>query len=462
MSRIIATALFRIRCLRPKERFGTRVLLSIVFAWAVFGDPIAESTIRAQAPADSPPKAARADDEAALRVRVLLRRLDSNVLVEREQAEQDLIALGPAILPLLPKPDETTSAELQTRLARIRTALFEAQTKSLAAVRRVSLSFDDRPLHEALKEIARATKNDVVVEGVGSILDHPVSLDLQNVTFWEGVDRVLDEAMADLYPYAPAGTLQVVERQPGQIARSRRAVYVESFRLEPTQVIAARSLANPGNNSLRLDLQVSWEPRLRPVNIWLPGESIEAYDEHGGPFPKPAVPIRPEIPVAAGVAAVELTVPLSLPPRRTQQIARLKGELGILLSGNYEDVRLSLRSIGKTTQHGDVQLTLQDVREADEDVYEVGLLIRMKDAQGGMESHFDWVSDFQAHLEAGERRVELAGLESTLPEPNTIAATAVFVLEPNESIDDYDFVIRLPTGLLKTTLPFELRAIDLP
>ncbi|RMF88235.1 MAG: hypothetical protein D6741_19505, partial [Planctomycetota bacterium] len=422
--------------------------------------PNARSALYAQEPSEPATAAPQLDDDTALRVRLLVRRLDSDLLAEREQAEKDLIALGPAILPQLPKPDETMSAELQTRLQRIRTTLLAAQTKSLTAVRRVSLSFEDQPLKEVLEKIGQATGNEVVVEGVLSVLQRKLSLELEEVSFWEAVDRALDACMADLYPYAPVGTLRVVERQPGQLARSRRGVYVEAFRLEPTQVIAARNLANPGNNSLRVDLQIAWEPRLRPINLWLPGESLEAIDEQEGTFPKPGGSIRPEIPVAAGVAAVELTVPLGLPPRRTLQIAKLKGELGILLSGNYEDVRLSLRSIGKTITHGDTQLTLQNVREADEDVYEVALLIRMKNAQDGMESHFDWVSDFQAHLEAGDRRVELAGLESTLPEPNTIAATGVFVLEPNEAIEQYDLVIRMPTGLLKTTIPFEIRAID--
>ncbi|MGW8257663.1 MAG: hypothetical protein ACWGMZ_09280, partial [Thermoguttaceae bacterium] len=64
-------------------------------------------------------------------VQQLVQQLDADQLARRNAAERELIALGPAVLDLLPSAAQSASAELNARLARIRKKLQQRQAASV-------------------------------------------------------------------------------------------------------------------------------------------------------------------------------------------------------------------------------------------------------------------------------------------------------------------------------------------
>jgi hypothetical protein len=98
-------------------------------------------------------------DALAAEVKRLVRQLDGKELAERQAAEEQLAALGPAALDLLPEITNRTTAETRERLGRIRDKLERAQAAAVAQPRRVTLTVEDKPLSEVLAEIEKQTGN---------------------------------------------------------------------------------------------------------------------------------------------------------------------------------------------------------------------------------------------------------------------------------------------------------------
>lgn len=451
---------------RRQSVFLCRLAALACLAAAVWWSGLAACALAKPAPENQTAGAARNED-LALKVRLLVRRLDSPVLAERNRAEADLLAMGPRALPVLPKPDSDMSAELQMRLQRIRDRLLEAQTESLLEPSRATIHADGEPFREVLDELLQQTGNEVTLDvRFGVAPDEPIEVDIEDETFWEALDQILDAAGCDLYPYAGQGRMQIVPRPQGQISRTRRAAYAGAFRLEVKQIVAVRDFVNLDNRSLRVILDLTWEPRLEPITIWLPAESIEAVDEEGGPLPKAPGPINPEIPLHTGVSATELTILFGLPPRRVQEISRLRGEFEVLLSGPREAFRFEnlAEAAGRSLQAGDATLTVGEVRTAGDSLIEVRMLATMQEPAGSFQSHLSWMLDNEVYLVApGGERIDVAGTETSQPGAKEMALTYVFALPAeNSDTNGYTLVCEFPTGMLRTRVPFEIRSLQLP
>ena len=138
-------------------------------------------------------------------VRSLARQLADDHLAVRDAAEQGLIEIGPAALPYLPAPNAQMPAEVLRRLNRVRQQLELKRSQDATDGRRLSLKAKARKLSSVLKELEKLSGNRVVdyrqVRGQPNI-ELPITVDLQNVPFWQALDRILDEAGMAVYPYA--------------------------------------------------------------------------------------------------------------------------------------------------------------------------------------------------------------------------------------------------------------------
>src|SRR5690606_30424430 len=96
--------------------------------------------------------------------------------------------------------------------------------------------------------------------------DPTIQVDLEQAPFWKAVDTVLDAAELSLYDYDDeAEALAYTNRDAAAVKRSGHAFYSGLFRLEPARIEAVRNLKNPTSRSLRLTVDVAWEPRIRPI-----------------------------------------------------------------------------------------------------------------------------------------------------------------------------------------------------
>jgi hypothetical protein len=393
-------------------------------------------------------------------VRRLVRRLDSAQLAQREAAEQALIALGPAVLEHLPATTAPASAEVQQRLGRIRLVLQRRQAESTAQPARVTLDAQAMPLAQMLAEICRQTGNPLLDTRAG-VSAPPLSVRFANTPFWEALDKTLDLAGADLYPYGQRG-LSLVARTNSDARRSGRAAYSGPLRIEPTSLDARRNLRHPAASTLRLTLEVCWEPRLHPINIKHRLADLEAFDEQGRRLTTGREPGELEASIQPSDVAKEFQLSLPLPPRSVRQIARLKGRLQALLPGREETFRFG--DLGRAAhveqRVAGVTVTLEGVRR-DGEQHEVRILVRFDRTADALESYRGWIFHNEARLEDPQGKpLRPATFETTRQTDKEIGLAYVF--QVSGPLDGYQFVYRTPVSILATTFDYELRGIDLP
>lgn len=141
--------------------------------------------------------------ELSSQVRKLVRQLDADAQADRDAAEKALVELGPKALDYLPRITSRTPAEVKVRLGRVTRELEDALVKSTTKPTRVTLK-GKMPLQAALAALEEQSGNRVV--NVGD-RDVEVEVDFEDVTYWEAVDQVLDQAGITLNPLAARNAL---------------------------------------------------------------------------------------------------------------------------------------------------------------------------------------------------------------------------------------------------------------
>src|SRR4029077_17659127 len=139
---------------------------------------------------------------------------------------------------------------------------------------------------------------------------------LDNVTFWQALDTVLDAANLTIYNYdEEKGALAYTSKGDNASPRLGRGSYSGLFRLEPNKIEATRDLKGSGMHALKLTLDGVWEPRIRPIVLEVPLAEASAKDEKGAAIGIDAGAGTLEVPVEANNAAVEIELPLEAPAR---------------------------------------------------------------------------------------------------------------------------------------------------
>lgn len=417
------------------------------------------------------PGEADADDALARQVSQLVRQLDAQELTQRDQAESRLRALGPDVLPLLPATGDRTSAEVALRLSRLRQHLRREQ--ALAATRSsvVTLKGNDLPLADVLEEISKQTGN--------PISDHRpafgqrqgevrVTVDFDKTPYWKALDSVLDQAELTLYGFTGRPGAFVVNRPPGTANRADKASYVGIFRLEPVRFEAQRDLRNESLGSLRLFMEVSWEPRLQPMAIVQPLAEVRAVGNSGEAIPPASQQAELETLIRGGMSAAELAIPFALPKQGIDKISSLKGKLTALIPGPLADFRFDELPLEEKNgrpkpierRQAGTTVALEQVRK-NNDVWQVQLRVRLEAPGAAMESHRGWIFENEAYFEDHQgNRVEPGGLEHTRRTKDEVGMNYVFDLP--DGPQGLSFVYRTPLVILEAPLEYEFHDLRLP
>lgn len=402
---------------------------------------------------------------AADEVRRLVRRLDAPQLAEREAAEQALVAMGPAILDLLPGAGAELSAEVQQRLGRVREVLQRRQSETVVEPSRVTLRVQSAPVWQVLSEIGRQTGN-AMHDGRGPLGEKEaganVSVDFQGTPFWQAVDQVLDQAGLAVYPYGAERAVVIVGAPPGARRRSTGAAYSGPFRIEVVRIEARRDLRHPAAGSLRLGVEVSWEPRVRPIALKQRLGNLAAVDEQGQALAIGDPAAELEATVRANDTAKELEFSLPLPPREVRQIARLEGRLTAMLPAGEATFRFEhLPQVSNSLKRvAGASVLLEGVRRNGE-LWEVRLLVRFDRAGAALESHRGWIYQNEAWLEGPDGRVvRPANLATTRRTENEIGLSYSF--EAPGPLEGYKFFYRTPVGIMTSGFDYALGPIGLP
>lgn len=396
-----------------------------------------------------------------------VRQLNAPELSRRADAETKLLDLGPKILDLLPQYDDkspASEAQVRETVARIRDQLQRRAAEQSTAASVVTLKATGRPLSGILAELTRQTGNKFkdVRPQMGQEATNPkLTVDFSKTSFWQALDQTLDQAKLTVYPYAAKDELGIMASEPGAAPRVERASYAGPLRLEATQLLAQRNLAVAGPGSLKLTMQVAWEPRLRPITLQLPLASVKAVDDGGTAIAVENSEAELERPVDPTGSAVEFQLPLVNPPRTAKSIASIKGTLKALLPGKIETFEFTgVKDAKKVEQHrAGVTVTLDEVRQ-DGDAWEVRMRVRFDNAANALESFRAWVYNNEAYLNGPKGQIPNGGFETTEQSKNEVGVAYKFDLPDGPA--GLTFVYKTPAMLTSAALPFEFKNLPLP
>jgi hypothetical protein len=404
------------------------------------------------------------------RVEELVKLLNAPELSRRNDAEEQLIKLGPDILDLLPTFKEggpATEAQKRDTVAKIRQQLEKEFAERSTQAATITLHAANKPLSEVLAEFTRQSGNkfkDVRRQMGQEAPDPMVTVDFDKTLFWEALDKTLDGANLTIYHFAESDALGIVARGEKQLPRAGHASYAGPLRLEATQLTAERDLrAGLDDSSLKLTLEIAWEPRMRPITLQQPLADIKAVDDRGNAIQIVAAGGRQlERPVDAAGTATEFIIPLVGPPREAHKIASLKGKLRALLPAKIEAFEFTgLKTAKKVEQRkAGVTVTLDEVRQ-NNDAWEVRIRVRFDKSAGALESYRGWIFNNEAYLVGADgKRIVHSGFETTKQTQDEVGVAYLFDL-PNGP-DGLTFVYKTPAMLSSVPLRYELKDLPLP
>ncbi len=215
----------------------------------------------------APAAADSTGEDVAATVRRLVAQFDGSELAARQRAEAQLIKLGPAALAFLPAVTDRTPAETAERSGRVRQSLELARAARAAEASRVTIQ-GELPVGELLKELARQSGNAISDRRCAAAeAESKLAVDFHDKPFWQALDEVLDRAGLDVDSYARGVGLAIVPRGPGRVPRAKAASYAGAIRIEPVRFEEVADLRKPAGRSLKLLIEVDWEPRLRPILV---------------------------------------------------------------------------------------------------------------------------------------------------------------------------------------------------
>lgn len=389
----------------------------------------------------------------------LVRQLNADQKSQRIEAETALVALGPDVLSYLPAINARTPAEVKERLGRVRNALETAIAASAAKPSRVTLQ-GEMSLADALQSLEKQTGNRVTrYEQRGGT----VTVDFDQVLYWEALDEILDQAGLSIEEYGgEANVLVLKAKGEAEVSRAKSATYSGAFRFEPIRLESRRDLRNPAVNGLRLTVSVAWEPRIKPISLRQALDSLTVTANDGNPLAVEGGQGALNASVESGVSAIELVLPIALPSRDVKQLDSVKGLLTAMVPGSVQTFTFDHleRARDVEIRNAGVTVTLEQVRKNVE-LYDVYVRITYDDATNALESHRGWIFNNEVYLvDSKGVRVTNVGLRGTRQGKNEAGVAYLFPL--NDGLEGCTFIYKTPALILNLPVEYELKNIQLP
>lgn len=462
--------------LRLAALLCSAVLLAPSISWAQ--EPVAEKT--AEKPAAAEKSEASSTDEPQVdkaQIEKLVEQLDAADKADRDAAEQQLIELGAeggvaaaseAFVNLLPQPNDEMPQEVQVRLTRIANEIRLRTAKRSIEGTTLTLDFTDAPLADVFKEIEKQTGNRLV--DYRDELSQPdtekkVTYRGEKEPFWKALDSMLDGVQMSPYNDAGDEALAIIDRDQGVLRRGGgRAVYSGPFRIEPTGASSQRGIRNPDQSGLSIDLEISWEPRLRPIGLSMRSEDLKAVCDDGRPTPVVSGDIVFDVEVQGDSRATDVVASLQLPARTSQKLATVEGRMTALVPGRLAELKFDNLTAAKdvTKRAGEVAVTIERVTK-NQALWEIYMRLKVEGSDAGLSVDGGWVFQNTAKLvdKKGDA-LDNAGFETTMQSEDEIGFAFFYELPEGRDLKDYDWVYRTPASVVSVPVDFKLENVPLP
>ncbi|MCH2183575.1 MAG: hypothetical protein MK108_16370 [Mariniblastus sp.] len=397
------------------------------------------------------------------RVTVLLDQLKSPEVVRRDQAQAEILTLGPVALDQIELDDNSTT-DFRERVAAIRKQLEKEAVTSVSQASRVTV-VGEMTVDEALAAITKQTGNQVGVADTAAG-QKKITLNLKNKMFWEALGALMEQSGLGVDKYGGGvGRLNLAPLTAPAVGPEKKISVpfddARIFRLEVARVDSSVNLQEPNLDYTTVTLRVRWEPRLRPISVDMPMADVTIRDEFddvvGVTDPKSVIygMIQPELP------ELEFALPLKRVDRQVEELKSIQATIDAVLPGRVETFRfrnLKDQKVGRQVQKAGATVTYGGIQK-NEDVYTVTLSLGFEEENNALESHQGWVFQNPVYLEneQGERE-EAIGLETLQQDNSKVTIRYLFIEDPGNRT----LVYQTPAAIVKMPVKIELKKIPLP
>lgn len=320
-------------------------------------------------------------------------------------------------------------------------------------------------LSDALAELHEQTENRLV-DYRGRLdqtrTDPTLELNLEDVTYWDAVEAILDQAELTLYSYTNIpNTLGLAERPEGLIENPPVSTS-DLFRVQVIRLSSHRDLRDGNAESLVASLEVTWEPRVAPLVVHQAPDEVEANGDDGEPLELIGDHGVGDARVQEGIGAVELELPFKLPPRSVQTIATLAGTLKAQIPTEFKKFTFkNLEGAKDVIEKEDaLSVVLENVHK-NRELYEFRVLLQLDRAADELKMQQGWIYANPAYLiTPGGERVDYAGLEAYRSTQEEIGLSYKF--EAKDGLKGYQFIYESPSSISTIPVKYELKGIELP
>lgn len=413
------------------------------------------------------------DKELKHKVAELVKGLDASKAADRQAAQAELVKLGADVLSLLPKPDAgDLSAEQRRRLGEVRAALGLQSGKASLAASKITLSAKSVTLSDAIAAIQRQSGNQIVDlrEEFGQPVTNPeFPAEWKDKPFWEVLDEIAAKTNIGYY-------LHTGERQVGLVMQpptSLPTAYAGPLRIALQQLVRRISFEDRQKECV-LQFEIAWEPRVRPILFEIKPENLEVVDDQDR---KIAVESEPRGPAAeeeggslksavdGSMIRTEFIIRLAQPNKGAEKIKLLRGKMDLLVPANIQTFEFDALAKAKDVkkQSGNVTVILEKFKELEPGLWSAEVLLQFDSKSEAFESYETWFYDNEAFLQRsdGTRFGNNAGQTLTESDEGRVGIQYRFVDAPGK-MADYKFVYKTPSTIVRESVSFELKDIELP
>ena len=384
--------------------------------------------------------------------------LDSPKQAIRDQAEGELVALGPVIIEFLPPIGADASAEWKMRIDRLRDTLEKLEMHEFTMPSTVTLN-GSMTGRQALTKIAEETGNTISL-GDAPNLDRDVLTDFDATPFWEAFDEVVDQLELTVSG-GDGENIQLVPRAANAPLRIAAAGYSGVFRIEPLTVQKTFQLQDPAQSTLQIQVLLSWEPRLAPVFVKFPMEAMELICDDGQVLQSKMNAQETEF-VPAGGSQLQVALNFVLPERKAKKILRWNGKVLVSIPGKPATLEFDelMKEGKKTATVGNLKVVLEKARK-NRDIYEVLVGISLNSTDQTAEAFRGWTNTHEAFLmDKDNKRLEHVGWSTTRMNDKEIGLSYLFDIA--KGLEGCKFMYRAPGSVVDQTAEFALEDVPLP
>jgi hypothetical protein len=322
----------------------------------------------------------------------------------REQAVEQLRRLGPPALPALRAAANHPDAEVRRRVNDLIPIL---EVEAALAPKRVTLKTSDKPLRQVLD--ALQDQSGYKIDVFGPNLEQKISVDFNDVTFWQALDAVSREAGLVLDPNQGIADGRVRMRSAEAFAPYlhhsgpfRVSVDgLQQLRSVPLSQVPKSTGAPRRSETLTLELTVTTEPRLPLLGVGEP-RLLAAYDsERNCMLPPEPLPMGMEQPGPGanvnrtrwntgrfGTRSTTISTQASLlrPSEKANAIRSIRGFIPVAVLVDQKPVVVVekiMEAKGKKFQVGKTTIAIESVTEQPNKTIQIQMTVTAEDPEPG-------------------------------------------------------------------------------